>query len=177
MNEYQFQQVARRMEQRYGKMKKNEEEGYSMLLFPMESNLLKIYRKNPEANSRRLEEAILLAMHDVEGRITGERKDTVDYENKENMKLKEALMASFDPFTNEEIRTILEKDRGIELNDKNELSAYYKEPVICMLRIKDSVETWLKRNGSNGYFTFLEDWMGIKIPNDDIMNYSIVISK
>jgi len=45
-----------------------------MLLFPMESNLLKIYRRNREADSRRLEEAILLALHKIEGRINGDWK-------------------------------------------------------------------------------------------------------
>lgn len=103
MNQYQFQQIVRRMEQRYGKMEKNEEDRHVMLLLPMESNLLKTYRKNPDANSRRLEEAILLALHDIESRITGERKNTGSYENKENMMLKEALLKSFDPYTNEEI--------------------------------------------------------------------------
>ncbi len=175
MNQYQFQQIVRRMEQRYGKMKKNEEDRYAVLLFPMESNLLKTCRKNPAANSRRLEEAVLLALYDIEGRINGERKDTGSYENRENMMLKEALMKSFDPFTNEEIKNVLESDRGMDLSDKDQLNDYYKEPVICILRIRDSVETWLKRNGCNGYFDFLENWMGHEIPNDDNMNYSIYV--
>lgn len=49
MNPYQFQQVTRRMEEKYGKMKKNEEDKYAMLLFSMESNLLKIHRMHPGA--------------------------------------------------------------------------------------------------------------------------------
>ncbi len=89
--------------------------------------------------------------------------------------LKEALMESFDPFTNEEIKNILETDRKMDLSNKDVLNDYYKEPVKCMLRIKDSVEVWLKRNGCNGYFVFLENWMGQEIPKDDKMNYSIYI--
>lgn len=175
MNEYQFRQIARRMEQRYGKMKKNEEEQYAMLLFPMESNLLKIHRKDCGANSRRVEEAILLALHEIESRITGENKATGKYETKENVKLKEALMKSFDPFRNEEIKTILEREK--DLNDKRMLTDFYKAPVLCMLRIKDSVELWLKKNGSNGYFDFWESYMGQKIPNDNKMEYSILVKR
>lgn len=37
-----------------------------------------------------------------------------------------------------------------------ELQAYYAEPVICLLRIKESIDTWIKRNGSDGYFDFIE---------------------
>lgn len=175
MNEYQFHQIVRRMEQRYGKIKKNEEERYAMLLFPMESNLLKIHRKNPEANSRRLEEAILLSLHEIENMITEERKDTEKYETKENVMLKKALMSSFDPFENEEIKGILESE--LELNNKDTLKDYYQIPVMCMLRIKDSVELWIKKNGSDGYFDFLESWMGHEIPNDEQMSYSICSSK
>lgn len=173
MNQYQFQQIARRMEEKYGKMKKNEEDKYAMLLFPMESNLLKIHRKDPDANSRRLEEAILLALYEVENRLAAEHKDASSYENRENTLLKDALLKSFDPFTNEEIETVLQGNKQIDLEDKEALIRYYKEPVMCMLRIKDSVAHWTKRNGSDGYFDFLEEWLGDKVPNDDKMNYSI----
>jgi hypothetical protein len=68
---------------------------------------------------------------------------------------------------------VLEENGRIALEDREELIRYYKEPVICLLRIKDSVAHWLKRRGSDGYFDFLEEWMGDKIPNDDKMNYSV----
>jgi len=76
---------------------------------------------------------------------------------------------------NEEIKNVLESDRGMDLSDKDQLNDYYKEPVICILRIRDLVETWLKRNGCNGYFDFGENRMGHEIPNDDNMNYSIYV--
>ena len=65
MNQYQFEQIARQMEKKYGKIRNGEEGQHEMLLFPMESNLLKTHRKHPDANSRRLEEAILLALHET----------------------------------------------------------------------------------------------------------------
>lgn len=173
MNQYQFLQVVRRMEEKYGKMKKNEEDKYAMLLFSMESNLLKVHRKEPKANSRRLEEAILLALYEVENRNQTEYKDVSSYESRENTLLKDALLKSFDPFTNEGIRTALQEKRQMDLEDREALTRYYKEPVMCMLRIKDSVAHWLKRSGSDGYFDFLEGWLGDKVPNDDKMNYSI----
>ncbi len=175
MNQYQFLQIVRRMEQRYGKMKKNEEDRYAMLLFPMESNLLKIHRMNPAANSRRLEEAILLALYEVENRINEEYRDVSSYENKENTLLRNALLKAVDPFANEEIGAILRERRQTDMEDRESLITYYKEPVICILRIKDSVEHWLKRGGSDGYFDFLEEWLGAQVPNDDEMNYSICI--
>ncbi len=175
MNQNQFQQITRRMEQRYGKMKKNEEDNYAMLLCSMESNLLKTHRMNPSANSRRLEEGLLLTLYEVEGRINEEYKDVSSYENKENRLLKKALMEAFDPFVNEEIKAALHESRKINLEDKESLIRYYKEPVICILRIKESVEHWLKRNGSDGYFDFLEKWFGNEVPNDDEMNYAISI--
>ena len=173
MNQYQFGQITRRMEQKYGKMRKNEEDKYAMLLFPMESNLLKIHRKEPGANSRRLEEAILLVLHEIESRTDEKSTDVSSYENEENLLLKEALLKAFDPFTNDEIADLLREGGKADLEDKEFLSKYYKEPVMCVLRIKESVEHWIKRGGADGYFDFLEGWFGDKVPDDDMMNYSI----
>ena len=53
------------MEREFGKIRKGEEETYAMLLLPMEGNVLKIHREFPGANSRRLREAIALALFDV----------------------------------------------------------------------------------------------------------------
>lgn len=58
---------------------------------------------------------------------------------------------------------------------QEDLAMYYKEPIICLLRIKDSVEHWIKRSGSDGYFKFLEEWLGSKVAGDNQMNYSIYV--
>lgn len=175
MNQYQFEQVARRLEKKYGKIRKGEEERHEMLLFPMEGNLLKTHRKHPEANSRRLEEGLLLAPHDVEMRLTGERKDVGRFENRENLLLKKALQQAFDPFENRELGEILERTEGVDIRNAEGLEKYYKEPVICMLRIKESLELMLKKNGVDGYFDFIEGAIGNIIPDDEKMNYSAYV--
>ena len=51
------------MEKQFGKISKGDEERHAMMLFPMEENLLKINRKYSSSNSRRLREAIFIALH------------------------------------------------------------------------------------------------------------------
>ena len=177
MNEYKFEQIRREMEQKYGKMKKGEEDRHAMILFPMESNLLKVHRKHPGSNSRRLKEAILLALHWIDGSLVGKPKDLKRFENEDNIRLRDALLMAFDPFMNAEINDILCLQEGLNLRDDETLDNYYKEPVQCILRILESIEHWEKRNGSNGYFQFLEGWMGSKIPADDEMNYTILVGE
>ena len=58
MQLYQFEKIYSQMEKEFGKIRKGDEETYSMLLLPMESNALKIHRKFPASNSRRMKEAI-----------------------------------------------------------------------------------------------------------------------
>ena len=173
MNQYQFEQIQRAMEQRYGKMRKGEEDAYAMMLFPMESNLLKVHRNYPGANSRRLKEAIYLALHWVDGSLKGKPKDLKTFENEDNIRLRDALLMAFDPFMNADINDILCMQGGMDLRDEDILGNYYKEPVRCVLRILDSVEHWEKQNGSDGYFLFLEEWVGSKIPRDNEMNYAV----
>lgn len=45
MQLYQFEKIYSQMEKEFGKIRKGDEETYSMLLLPMESNALKIHRK------------------------------------------------------------------------------------------------------------------------------------
>ena len=177
MNEYKFEQIRREMEQRFGKMKKGEEDNYAMILFPMESNLLKVHRKHPSSNSRRLKEAILLALHWIDGSLAGKPKDLKQFENEDNIRLRDALLMAFDPSVNAEINDILCLQNGQNLKDGETMGNYYKEPVQCILRILESVEHWEKIYGSNGYFRFLEGWMGSKIPADDKMDYSVLVGK
>ena len=173
MNQNQFEMIIRKMEQRYGRIHKGDEEVHAMMLFPMESNLLKVHRKHPDSNSRRLREAIYLTLHTINGYLTGEQPDVKRFENPENLRLRNAMLYSFDPFTNDEVRDALSVDSELDLNDKNALEKYFKEPVQCVRRIYDSVETWEKRSGSNGYFEFIEGYMGSKISRDDKMTFSV----
>ena len=172
MNQQQFEQIARTMERRYGKIRKGREEDYAMMLFPMESNLLKTWRRHPDSNSRRLEEAILLALHAVKGHTDGENDDYKKFETAENRRLKDALLAAFDPIENEDVHKAVE-DIGMDMEDREAVQEFFRIPVMCMLRIRESVEHWEKRMGNNGYFSFLEGYLGNKVPDDDEMNYSV----
>ena len=173
MNQSQFEMIIRKMEQRFGRVRKGDEEAHAMVLMSMESNLLKVHRKHPESNSRRLKEAICLVFHRVNGYLNGTQEDVSKYENPENLRLRDALLQAFDPFTNEEIKGVVTDKGNMDLQDISSLEEYYKEPVQCIGRIYESIELWEKQSGSNGYFIFLENWMGSKVPNDDKMNYSI----
>lgn len=173
MNQQQFEQIARTMERRYGKIKKGDEERFAMMLFPMESNLMKVWRNHPDSNSRRLDEAILLALHTVKSRTDEDGLDFHKYETVENKRLKEALLAAFDPAENEEIQEAV-KESGVKMEGKEEVFEYYRVPVMCMLRIRDSVQHWSKEMGSDGYFKFLSGYLGDKVPFDNKMNYSII---
>ena len=163
------------MEKEFGKIRKGDEETYSMLLLPMESNALKIHRKFPASNSRRMKEAIALVLFDIKSRCTGESFDTGNFRNEDNERLETALLMAFDPYTNSEIKELLiSRGRQHEL-DLKKMQQYYKIPVMCLLRIKESIDTWEKRSGSDGYFDFIEGYMGREITGNE-MNFSIMSS-
>ena len=52
------------------------------------------------------------------------------------------------------------------------LYQYYKLPIMCLLRIKDSIDLWEKNSGANGYFDFIEGYMGAEIQGDE-MKFSV----
>ncbi len=170
---YQFERIYSQMEKEFGKIRKGEEEVYSMLLLPLEGNVLKIHRKFPSSNSRRLREAIALVLFDIKEKYTGEEEDTEKFRNEDNEKLEKALLMAFDPYTNEEVMEQLKKQTKTDEFTQETLKDYYKLPVMCLLRIKDSIDTWEKRSGADGYFDFIESYMGSQI-NGTEMNFTIM---
>ena len=55
------------------------------------------------------------------------------------------------------------------------MKKHYKFPVMCLLMIKESIDTWEKHLGSDGYFDFIEGYKGRKITGNE-MNFSIMSS-
>jgi hypothetical protein len=161
------------MEKEFGKLRKGEEEVYSMLLLPLEGNALKIHREFPASNSRRLREAIALVLFDIKEKCTGEAADTERFRNEDNEKLEKALLMAFDPYTNKEIMELFKRQNKKDEFTQDMLKNYYKLPVMCLLRIKDSIDTWEKQSGANGYFDFIESYMGSEIKGTE-MNFSIM---
>ena len=175
MQLYQFEKIYSQMEREFGKIRKGEEETYAMLLLPMEGNVLKIHREFPESNSRRLREAIGLALFDVKETYSDEKYDAGNFRNAENERLEKALLMAFDPYTNNEIMELLKDQFQVDMLSQEQKKKYYKFPIMCLLRIKESIDTWEKHSGSNGYFVFIEEYMGREIKGND-MNFSIMSS-
>jgi hypothetical protein len=173
MQLYQFERIYSQMEKEFGKMRKGEEDAYAMLLLPLEGNALKAHREFPSSNSRRLREAIALVLFDIKERCTGEKADTGKFRNEDNEKLEKALLMAFDPYTNAEVMELLKQQEKTEELLREMLKNYYKLPVMCLLRVKDSIDTWEKRFGANGYFEFIESYMGSQIKGSE-MNFTLM---
>ena len=173
MQLYQLERIYSQMEKEFGKMRKGEEEVYSMLLLPLEGNALKVHREFPSSNSRRLREAIALVLFDIKERCTVEKADTGKFRNEDNEKLEKALLMAFDPYTNVEVMELLKQQENTEKLSPEMLKSYYKFPVMCLLRIKDSIDTWEKRSGADGYFDFIESYMGSQIKGTE-MNFTLM---
>lgn len=93
------------------------------------------------------------------------------YRNEDNERLEHALLMAFDPFTNEEVKSVIVNQTTMNLTDMVQLHDYYMEPVRCILRIKDLADTWIKKNGSDGYFCFIEQFMGNEIHGEEMKFY------
>ena len=175
INQYQFDRICSQTEHEFGKIRKGEEDQYTLFFFPLEGNLLKVHRNNPASNSRRLLEAISLVLFQIKSNLTGEEYDLDSFRSEDNEKLAHALLMTFDPFTNEELRAALGQEALNALEDKDTLRKYYAIPVMCILRIWESVETFGKHLGADGYFEFIEQHMGTEVAYDEEFQYAVVL--
>jgi len=156
-------------------VKKGEEDCFALELASIEGNLLKTFRRNRTHNGRRALEAIKICLFIIDGYINACEYDLSKYITPENKSLVNAILMAFDPFTNEEVREAL----GSEYNwhSPDVLSEFFTHPIQCLLRLEESVELWTKRNGPDGYFNFIEEFMGHMVPHDDKMNFTVMMHK
>lgn len=174
MQKAQFERIFQRMARDYGTIRKGHEERFYMILFPMESNALKVHRQFPDSNSRRLREAIALVLWGIQERCTGLPADVSKFRNAANERLEQALLKAFDPFANDEVMQALGESFVEDEPTPDELHDYYRTPVKCLLRIKDSIDFWERKAGSNGYFKFFEGSMGSKVHGTK-MTYAVIV--
>ena len=171
INQYKFGKICGEMAQRFGRIQKGEEQNYEVVFFPMESNALKVHRKYPSSSGRRMSEAVTLALFQVKQYLTGEKYDLGTFETEDNKRLVHALLMAFDPFTNDEIRALLGKSYNLE--DKEVLTEYYKVTVLCLIRMKDSVDLWENEWGLDGYFSYVESTFGATVKNDEKFDFTV----
>jgi len=172
-NQYAFERISTSMTKTFGKVKKGKEEDFSLELTALEGNLLKTYRKNNICNGRRALEAIKICFFIIDGYISNCEYDLSEYKTPENEPLVKAILMAFDPFTNENVREVLDDES--DMHSLDDLREYFTRPIQCLLRIEESVKLWTKRNGSDGYFNFIEVFMGHLIPHDETMDFSVMV--
>ena len=168
MDKYSMHRIAKRMTKRFGKIKRGEEDNYTMIFFTIEGNALKVHRRNPAANSGRMKEAIMVALNEIEGHLTGEKEDLGEI-SEETQELANAILMAFDPFVNGKVKKKFSKN--FDLSDNDFLVEYFTLPIKILLRLSDSVDAWVKNTGSDGYFKMVENMFGSKIPHNNKMDY------
>ena len=168
IDSYKLEKISSRMAKELGTIPGGQEEFYSLMLQPMESNLLKLHRQNPNRNGRRALEAIQMSLLTVDGYIREIVYDYARFTNPENQALQQCLLMSFDPYTNPDIY-----EGVIKNNSTFNAREYFKLPVKCLLRIEKSVHLWTKEWGYNGYFIFIEQELGYLVEQDDNMEFCI----
>lgn len=174
MQRHQFDKVYSQMAEDFGTLDTYGDEAYVPIMFSIEGNALKVHRMYPQSNSRRLRDAIGLALFDVKERYTGVHAETKRFRNKDNERLEQAILMAFDPFTNDEVADAMQGYYGTSDLAPEALKAYYAMPIRCLLKLKESIDLWEKRLGSDGYFDFIEDYMGDKVTGEE-MNYSVAV--
>jgi hypothetical protein len=172
VNSYKIGKISLDLAKEFGRIRDGEEEFYCDLLQCMEVNMLKINQRNHKCNSIRAQEAIHICLMNIDGYIKEMEYDLGNYINDENKILSEALLMSFDPFTNADLKK--EVKNLYDLGNKEEMKKYFAIPVKCLLKIEKSIETWLKNMGNDGYFNFLKNQIGNYVSNDDKMEFTFI---
>ena len=170
-----FERITTNMVRSFGKIEKGKEDNFALQLASIEGNLLKMHRTIKTNNGRRVLEAIRICLFIIDGYINGWEYDLGKYKTPDNELLVEAILMAFDPFTNEEVKVAL--NNHYDWHSPVDLRDYFTSPIQCLLRIEESVQLWTKENGADGYFNFIEEFMGHMVPHDEQMNFTVKLPK
>lgn len=167
---YKLNRISSLMAKEFGTIPKGEEdeEPYWQILFSLESNILRVHRKNNLFAGSRAIEAIRMSLLIIDGYIKGIEYGYSRFTNEANQTFMQAILMSFDPFINPEIKRKLKKDKYI-LNVKD----YFTLPIRCLLRIEKSIKLWSEDFGENGYFQIIEGTMGKGVKDNNKIDFSI----
>ena len=173
VNSYKFEKKPSDMGKTFGTIKRGDEDRYSLLLFPIESNILKINRRKKINNGRRVIEAVRVCLFTVDGYLNKIEYDLGQFLTEDVTLFVEGILMAFDPFVNEDILSIFSSSGMVDVNSPESLYEYFKTPIKCLIRIEQSIALWTKELGAIGYFTFLEKTMGSMVPKDNKMDFVI----
>jgi hypothetical protein len=174
VKKYNLERDPKRLTKEFGTIKRGEEEKYSQILYTIESNLLKLYRQDKKRDSTEALDAINMALLYINSYINELEYDFSLVANDRNTALCEGIKMAYDPYENSEIYDIIHTDYNLDSIEGKK--AYFATPAKSLLRIKDSVEMWMEKRGSNGYFDFLEGQIGNLVPRDDNeINFAISV--
>ncbi|MDR1531128.1 MAG: hypothetical protein LBS62_02920 [Clostridiales bacterium] len=166
VNNYKFESIGSKLSKSFGSIKKGNESDFIDCLMPMEYNLLKANRHCGVNNGRRVIEALRVCMLITDGRFNQLEYDLDKYITKDNSGYIQALLLTYDPFTNKKIHKIFM--RKYDINSIDDLKAFYTVPIKCLVRLEKSVDFWTAERGPEGYFNFLEAQTGKAVkPNND----------
>lgn len=177
VNQYQFDNICRQMENEFGRIGKGEEGTYLPFLMAIEGNLYKTHSQFPKSNSRRLMEAIPLVLFQLKSNMTGEAYELDRYQSEDNGRLVHAILMAFDPLTNEDIAEAFRTNGIVVLEDQEMLKDVYAVSIMSILRIKESVELFVQELGSDGYFNFLKENMGAEFSQSQEFDYTVMLPK
>ena len=164
-----FDRILSLMAREFGTIRRGNEEAYAFILTTIEGNLLKMSRKTGNRNGRRAMEAIKIGLFTISGYLNGCEYDFGKYLTSENQDFVHAVLMAIDPFTNKALKNALADE--YDWNNSDGLHEYFSEPIKCLLRIDASMQTWTNRNGAEGYFDFLEEYVAPTISDDYDMDF------
>lgn len=172
VDRYKIDKIHSKMKKTFGDIT-DKEEDYESLLFTMESNMIKVKRRNPQCTSRRVHEAINMALLTVDSYFESKVYEFGSYETEANRLLYDALLYSFDIFTNPEAKMLAESMYNLE--SKDGLIEYFTVPVRCLLRIQKSVKLWIREMGTDGYFEYIMDVFESQIDTSNTkLNFTVI---
>lgn len=170
--EYSFTTVEakkniRQIQKRFGSLKKNTRL-FEKELFSIESYLV-VLNAAFQTSSLDVQKVIHIVINRLLDLETHDTSDYSGYASEDLLYMADGLEEICNPFINQEIEKILKP--YVNIHDDRNYEYIFKNVLICLTRILDSISFWDKEFGKDGYFRYIQQFINA----DQIINHGPII--
>lgn len=149
------------IKKKYGSIKENTM-GIEEELNEIES-YLRYFNYEFEATSYEARKIINIVIDRIMNIPSKDTSDYSDYASERVLIMADILESACNPFVNEHLKAYLSE--FIDVENPDNYDKIFKNILLCLNRIIESIDKWEKELGKNGYFRFINQYVPVKTPN------------
>lgn len=127
-------------------------------MLAIENNVY-VLSKRYQVNGREILKILEIAIAMLYASYHHEEYNYEDIASEDIIYLAHIIAHNLNGYVNEELKEQFLQENHVDMNDPSIRKRMFSMSIICLVRVKESVEFWMKKWGSEGYITYISTFL------------------